>query len=99
MRGLRPTAETLFGIAAALTGLGILTVALAPLAMPILILTIASLLPLLVVGLAVGLPIALIAVVWLGIRSLARRRRRWDRRGDLPGRRPVPAAPRSPRRA
>ncbi len=99
MRGLRPTAETVFGISTALTGIGILTVALAPLAMPILILTIASLLPLVVIGAAVALPIGLIAGLVLVIRALARRRRRSDRRGDLPGPRPLPAGPRSPRRA
>jgi hypothetical protein len=76
MRGLRPTAETLFGISTALTGLGILTVALAPLAMPILILTIAALLPLVLIGAAVALPIGLIAGLLLGIRALSRRAER-----------------------
>ena len=76
MRGLRPTAETVFGISTALTGIGILTVALAPLAMPILILTIASLLPLVVIGAAVALPIGLIAGLVLVIRALVGRAKR-----------------------
>ena len=75
--------EAAVGIMTALTGLGVLTIALAPLALPILILTIASLVPLLAVGLAAGIPIALIAAVWLALRAL---RRRWlgpsDRRTD-----------------
>ena len=90
MRGLRPTAETAFGIMTALTGLGVLTIALAPLAVPILILTVASLLPLLAVGLAIGLPIALIAAVWLAVRALLRRQRQAPRLPESSGRLDAP---------
>jgi hypothetical protein len=69
------TLETTSGIAAALTGLGALTFALAPLALPILILTLASLVPLLAVGLVVAIPVALIAGVVAAIRAIGRRGR------------------------
>jgi tetrahydromethanopterin S-methyltransferase subunit D len=65
--------EAVAGVAAGLTGLGILTMVLAPLALPILILTIASVLPLLAVGLVLALPVALIAGLWLVVRRVARR--------------------------
>jgi membrane protein implicated in regulation of membrane protease activity len=65
--------ETTFGVVAALTGIGIVTFALFPLSLPILILTAASLLPLLAVGLAVAIPVALIAAVALAIRAIFRR--------------------------
>jgi hypothetical protein len=65
-------AETTFGIGTALTGLGVLTFALAPLALPILILTLASLVPLLAVGVAVAIPIALIAGAVMAIRAIGR---------------------------
>jgi hypothetical protein len=66
-------AETIFGISTALTGGGVLTLALAPLALPILILTIAALVPLLAVGLVLAIPIALIAGVVSAVRAIARR--------------------------
>jgi hypothetical protein len=69
-------AETTSGIAAALSGLGALTFALAPLALPILILTVAALVPLLVVGAVVAIPIALIAGVVAVVRAIGRRGRR-----------------------
>jgi len=53
-------------------GGGILTVALAPLALPILILTIVALLPLAVPLLAIGLLAGLVAVPVILIRKLAR---------------------------
>jgi hypothetical protein len=65
--------ETTFGVVAALTGIGIVTFALFPLSLPILILTAASLLPLLAVGIVVAIPFALIAAVVLAIRAIRRR--------------------------
>ena len=54
-------------------GLGILTVALAPLSIPILVLTAAALVPLAVPVLALGLVVAIVAVPVLLIRGLGRR--------------------------
>jgi hypothetical protein len=54
-------------------GLGILTVALAPLSIPILVLTAAALIPLAVPVLALGLVVAIVAVPVLLIRGLGRR--------------------------
>jgi hypothetical protein len=68
-------AETIFGISTALTGGGVLTLALAPLALPILILTIAALVPLLAVGLVLAIPIAVIAGIVAAIRAIGRRGR------------------------
>ncbi len=79
-------AETVFGISTALAGIGILTVALAPLAMPILILIIVSLLPLL----AVGLVLALVATLSLAVLALLRPRLRHS---DRPRRRVATAPP------
>jgi hypothetical protein len=73
--------ETTFGVAAALTGIGIVTFALFPLSIPILILTAASLVPLLAVGIVVAIPVALIAAVVLAIRAI--RRRATGRRGSV----------------
>jgi hypothetical protein len=81
--------EAVAGVAAGLTGLAILTMVLAPLALPILILTIASVLPLLAVGLVLAIPVALIATLWAGVRAL--RRRRPSRTGDLATGARVPA--------
>src|SRR5262245_28632735 len=67
------TTETVFGISAATTGLGILTFALFPLVLPILILTVAALVPLLAVGAILAIPVALIAAVVLGIGAIGRR--------------------------
>jgi hypothetical protein len=65
-------AETIFGISTALTGGGVLTLALAPLALPILILTIAAVVPLLAVGLVLAIPVAVIAGVVSAVRAIAR---------------------------
>jgi hypothetical protein len=54
-------------------GLGIITFALFPLALPILILTAIAVLPLLLPALAVGLLIGVVAVPILAVRSLRRR--------------------------
>jgi hypothetical protein len=67
------TTETAFGFFAATTGLGIVTFALFPLALPILILTAASLIPLLAIGLVVAVPVGVIAVVVLLVRAILRR--------------------------
>ncbi|MGH2956720.1 MAG: hypothetical protein ACRDL6_06985 [Solirubrobacterales bacterium] len=53
-------------------GLGTLTLALAPLSLPFLILTAAALLPLLIPVLAVGLVAAIVTMVTLAVRGLGR---------------------------
>jgi membrane protein implicated in regulation of membrane protease activity len=87
------TKEAAFGFLAATTGLGVITFALFPLALPILILTAASLIPLLALGLVVAIPVAVVAAVVLIVRAILRRARRGrdsvDR--DEHGRRPVSA--------
>jgi hypothetical protein len=80
------------GTAAAATGLGVLTFALFPLALPIVALTIVATLPLavpLVVPAAVG---AILSGMWLGVRTLARAVRllRRPARGGRAGARPHP---------
>ena len=65
--------ETIFGVVAALTGIGIVTFALFPLSLPILILTAASLVPLLAVGAVVAVPVVAIGAVVLAIRAIVRR--------------------------
>jgi len=57
------------GTLAALTGLGVITIALAPFALPILILTIVSLLPLVVPLVVLAIPVA----IFLAIRGIYRR--------------------------
>jgi hypothetical protein len=64
-----PRTDSVDGTLAAATGVGILTVALCPLAIPILALTLVALIPLLIVPLAVGL----IALPILLLRRLFRR--------------------------
>jgi hypothetical protein len=87
------TTEAAFGFLAATTGLGVVTFALFPLALPILILTVASLIPLLAIGLVVAIPVGAVAFVVLVVRAIVRRARRGrgsvDR--DEQGRRPVSA--------
>jgi len=81
--------ETLFGITVPLTGLGVLLLALAPLALPFLILTIVAVAPLLLIGLLVGLVVAVFAAVgatWRGVRARTPRRRRPSRRAAHPSR-------------
>jgi membrane protein implicated in regulation of membrane protease activity len=73
--GAPTTAELAeYGLAAS-TGLGILTMALAPLAIPFLVLTAVFALPLLLPVLALGLIGSIVAVPVLLVRRLARRRR------------------------
>jgi hypothetical protein len=62
-------------------GAGILVVALAPLALPILILTIVALVPLAVPLLALGLLAGVIALPVMLIRAIARAARRGEGRG------------------
>jgi hypothetical protein len=72
-------------------GAGILVVALAPLALPILILTIVATLPLVLPVLAVGLLLGVVALPILALRKAARSLRRIrPRRGPAePARQPV----------
>ena len=73
---------TASGTAGALTGLGVLLFALAPLAIPILIVTAVFVAPLVLVGVAAALPIAVVAGVLLIIRATARRVGRHAVRAD-----------------
>src|SRR4051794_26785233 len=68
------------GVLATLTGLGVITIALAPFALPILILTLASLLPFVVPIVVLGIPVGLIVGVVVAVRAIAGRGRR--RRGQ-----------------
>ena len=71
-------ADTASGIAAVLTGLGLVTFALFPLVIPILILTAVFTAPLALIGVIVALPIVILVGVVLAIRAMWRplRRRR-----------------------
>ena len=83
------------GISAVLTGGGVLSFALFPLAIPLIALTAVALLPLLVVGLALAILAAppLLAVRWL------RRRGGGDRAGDRPPRESAATGSATPGRA
>ena len=72
----RPTQETLVGVLGVSTGAGVITFALFPLALPILVLTVAALLPLAAIALVVGAATALIVAP---IRLIARLRQRGRR--------------------
>jgi hypothetical protein len=78
------TAESaaLTGVAGALTGVGILTMALFPLAIPILVLTAVFVAPLVILPVAAALPVAIVAGVVLAIRAIGRRLGRWHGSGD-----------------
>ena len=75
----RPGTETVFGITAALTGLGVLTFALFPLALPIVILTGALLIPLLPLA-ALAALVGAAALVIRGIGHRLQQRPRVRRR-------------------
>jgi membrane protein implicated in regulation of membrane protease activity len=75
------SAEVVSGASVALVGLGIVTFALFPLALPILILTAAATIPLLLAVVAVGLVLVVIAAPILLVRRLVRRGR-GSRRGE-----------------
>jgi membrane protein implicated in regulation of membrane protease activity len=65
--------ETLFDITVALSAAGVLVFALAPLALPILILTIVATVPLLLAGLAVALVVGVIVASFVIVRRLLQR--------------------------
>ena len=67
-------AETVFGVTAVLTGLGVVSLALFPFALPFAILLGLAALPLLPVAIVGGLVAALVAVPVFAARALRRRR-------------------------
>jgi hypothetical protein len=67
-RSAELAADTASGVAAAITGVGVLMVALFPFAIPILLLTAAFTAPLVILGLVAALPFAVVAGVVLAIR-------------------------------
>ncbi|MGH2985550.1 MAG: hypothetical protein ACRDLO_02545 [Solirubrobacterales bacterium] len=79
--------DWVFGTAAAATGVGILTFALFPLAIPIVVLTIVATLPFALPLIAVAAIAAILIGAWLGIRAAGRGIRRL---GRGPGRRASP---------
>jgi hypothetical protein len=83
-------AEVADTLSAWAVGAGVITIALAPLALPILALTAVAVLPLLVPVLAVAVVVALVALpviaVRAGVRALARRRTARRRPGVTPPR-------------
>jgi Flp pilus assembly protein TadB len=94
---MRPLAEAnrlVEGTAAANTGLGALTLAFFPLAIPAIALTAVALIPVVVLGLAVGLVVAIAAAPLVVVRSLGRRLRHRVRPERIEGKRegPTPAA-------
>jgi hypothetical protein len=76
------------GILAAATGGGILTFALAPLTLPIIGLTIAFTLPLLLIGVVASIPVAIVAGVFFAIARAVRAVR--ERSKESPSPRPRP---------
>jgi Flp pilus assembly protein TadB len=78
----RSRAEVVDELAKWTVGLGVISFALFPLALPILILTAVAVLPLLLPALAVGLLIGVVAVPILAVRSLRRRAIRARRSKD-----------------
>jgi hypothetical protein len=70
------TSEAIVGVSAVLVGLGVVTVALFPLAIPIVVLTAASAVPLLVLA----VPAAILGAVWFAARALVRLAARRPRR-------------------
>jgi hypothetical protein len=71
-RDTTSAADTASGIAAALTGLGILTIALFPFAIPIALLTAAFAAPFLLLGVVAALPLVIVASVVLAGRRVGR---------------------------
>jgi hypothetical protein len=61
--------EVIFGVSVALVGLGVITVALAPFAIPFVILLAVSLIPFALPA----IPVALLIGLWLAVRAIARR--------------------------
>ena len=70
--------ETLFGITVPLSAAGVLVFALAPLALPILILTIVATVPLLLVGLAVAVVVGVMVAPFVIVRRLLQRRASYE---------------------
>lgn len=80
-------AETVNGVAAAATGLGVVTFALFPLAVPIVILTVVATLPLVLPLVPLAALGAILYAVWVGVRAVGRvvrRLRRPSRKGVGP---------------
>ena len=73
------------GTAAAATGAGILTMALFPLAIPMVVLTIVAVLPFALPFIAVAAIAAILRGAWLGVRAAARGIRRLVRGPGRPG--------------
>jgi hypothetical protein len=71
--------DWIFGITGVATGIGVLTFALFPLALPIVILTIVATLPLLLPVVVLGAGAAILAGIWLAIRAAGRGARRLRR--------------------
>jgi membrane protein implicated in regulation of membrane protease activity len=84
------TTESVFGAAAVVAGLGVVTLGLFPLALPIAILLAVAVLPLLPVVIVGGLVAGLITVPVLAVRRLRRRRVRIERAATV-----GPAQPRA----
>ena len=84
MDSLSSRSDWVVGIGAVATGLGVLLFALFPLALPIVILTIAATLPLALPLVGLAATAAIFAGMWLGIRSAGRGIRR--RESARPGR-------------
>jgi hypothetical protein len=68
-----PSNDVLEGVSATLVGVGLITMALFPLALPIVALTAVALIPLLLPAIAVGLLVVLVAVPIMLVRSLGTR--------------------------
>jgi hypothetical protein len=88
--------DTASGIAAAATGIGILTFALFPLAIPFLLLTAVFAAPLVIIPVAAPLPIAIVAGVVVAIRRVWRWLGARRRPARTPIRHPVAEAHRRP---
>jgi Na+/H+-translocating membrane pyrophosphatase len=69
------TALTMSGTAGVVAGLGVVTFALFPLAIPFLLLTAVFAAPLALIGLAAAIPLGIVAIAVVAIRRLARRSR------------------------
>jgi hypothetical protein len=85
----RQTTEVIDEASKWTVGLGIITLALAPLALPMLVLTAVALVPLALPLIAVGLVAAIVAVPVLLIRRLRRRLIRRSRPATVPRARPA----------
>jgi hypothetical protein len=73
--------EATFAGAVVGTGLGVITLALFPFALPIVILTIVAILPLLLPVILLAVGGAIVAALWIGLRHVGRAVRRLRRSG------------------